>query len=291
MALMLVLIIFTYAIWGGSAVSTKVALTTASPLFLSGLRMGIMLLVLAVWIVAKGISVKPEKEELAVLLLNGLLSTLVMALFNEGLSLTTASRGTVFMHTYPFFVAGLAQFLLVGDRLSRQKFIGLVVAFVGVVALFVGKGGASSGSLAGDLMVILSALVLANQFVWQKKLVRRMNPAKLLFWSGLVSLPIFFSSGLFLEEGWIGPPSAAAVLAILYLGLVIGGYCFLFQITMLKYLSPNLLASFSFLVPVTGVIYSILLLREPLTQGLVIGAVLVAVGIFVVNYRSKAGLW
>ncbi len=291
MALMLVLIIFTYAIWGGSAVSTKIALTTASPLLLSGLRMGIMVLVLAVWIVAKGISVKPEKEELAVLLLNGLLSTLVMALFNEGLELTTASRGTVFMHTYPFFVAGLAQFLLVGDRLSRQKFIGLVMAFVGVVALFVGKGGASSGSLAGDLMVILSALVLANQFVWQKKLVRRMNPAKLLFWSGLVSLPIFFSSGLFLEEGWIGPPSAAAVLAILYLGLVIGGYCFLFQITMLKYLSPNLLASFAFLVPVTGVIYSILLLREPLTQGLVIGAVLVTVGIFVVNYRSKAGLW
>lgn len=290
MAFMLVLIIFTYALWGGNAVSTKLALTATSPMLLAGLRMGLMLLVLSGWNWVKGISVRPKKEELFALILNGLLSALVMGLFNEGFKLTNASRGTIFMHTFPFFVAGLAHFTIVGDRLTGQKFVGLTMAFVGVVALFVGKGGDSSGSLAGDLAVMSSALVLANQLLWQKKLVRSINPAKLLFWSGLVSLPLFSFFGLFLEEGWLGPPSTAAILAVLYLGLVISGYCFLFQITMLKYFSPNLLASFAFLVPLTGVISSVLLLGDPLTNGLIIGAVLVTAGIFVVNYRAKTGL-
>ena len=162
---MLVLIAFTYIIWGGSAVTTKVALTAASPMLLAALRMGLMLVVLSVWNVAKGIALKPDRKELSPLFLNGLLSALVMGLFNVGLELTNASRGTIFMHTYPFFVAGLAHFFLVQDRLTRRKFVGLIMAFVGVVALLAGKGGAGSGSLTGDLAVMASALVLAHQIV------------------------------------------------------------------------------------------------------------------------------
>ena len=288
MAAMLALIILTYAIWGGSAVATKIALTATPPLLLAALRNGLMLIVLCVWVVAKGISLKPTRGELAALFLGGLLSASIMGLLIEGLNLTNASRAVIFMHTSPFFVAGFAHLFLFGDRVTVQKFLGLALAFSGIVALFAGKGG--SGSITGDLLVISSALVLGVKLVWQKKLVMKIDPAKLLFWASLTSLLLFSLASFFLEDGLIGAPSAPAILAILYLGLVIGGYCFLVQLTMLKYFSPNLVASFSFLVPLTGVTYSILLLREPLTQGLVIGAVLVAAGILVVNYRSKAGL-
>jgi drug/metabolite transporter (DMT)-like permease len=290
MAAMLALLIMTYTIWGGSAAATKIALTATTPLLLAAFRNALTLMVLFVWNKTKGMSLKPKRDELAALFLTGLMSASAMGLLIEGLKLTTASRAVIFMHTSPFFVAGFAHFFLFNDRITVQKFLGLALAFSGIVILFAGKGGQASGSMVGDLLVISSAMILGGKLVWHKNLVMRINPAKLVFWASLISVILFSLSSFLFEENRLGALSAPPILTILYLGLVIGGYCFLCQATMLKYFSPNLVASFSFLVPLTGVTYGILLLREPLTQGLVMGAVLVTAGILVINYRSKAVL-
>lgn len=274
-------------VWGGSFVSTKVALTAVAPFWLAAVRMAFTVIMVLLWSLVHPVPIRPRKKELPLLLLNGVLAALIMGLFNVGMRYTTASRSAIFMNTSPFFIAFFAHFFLVGDRINWHKLVGLALAFSGVAAVFAGREDLAAGSLKGDLLVMLSAMVLAGQFIIMKKMLAVGDPTKLLFWMGLASLAIFAGVGFFLEPLPLQIPSLWVVTSLLYLGLVISGFCFLVQISVLKRFSPNLLGSFSFIMPVSGVISSILLLKEPLTLGLVVGAILVAMGIFVVNYRAK----
>lgn len=284
---MLLLLTFTYMVWGGSFVSTKVALTAVAPFWLAAVRMAFTVIMVLLWSLVHPVPIRPRKKELPLLLLNGVLAAFIMGLFNVGMRYTTASRSAIFMNTSPFFIAFFAHFFLVGDRMNWHKLVGLALAFSGVAAVFAGREDLAAGSLNGDLLVMLSAMVLAGQFIIMKKMLAAGDPAKLLFWMGLASLAIFSATGFFLEPLPLQIPSLWVVTSLLYLGLVISGFCFLVQISVLKRFSPNLLGSFSFIMPVSGVISSILLLKEPLALGLVVGAILVAMGIFVVNYRAK----
>ena len=284
---MLLLIVFTYVVWGGSFVSTKVALTAVAPFWLGAVRMAFTTLTFLVWGLAHPGTIRPREKELFLLLFNGFLAVLIMGFFNIGVQYTTASRSAIFMNTNPFFIAFFAHFFLVGDRLNWQKLIGLVLAFSGVAAVFAGKEDLAGGSLAGDLMVMLSAIVLASQFIVMKKMLVAQDPARLMFWMGSTSLALFAGTGALIEPFPVQISSLWVVVSLLYLGLVISGFCFFVQISLLKRFSPNLVGSFSFIMPVSGVTSSLLLLKEPLTWGLMVGAVLVAIGIFVVNYRAK----
>lgn len=280
---MVALMLFTYILWGASAVATKAALAAVPPFLLAAIRVGMGLAFLFLWMRARAELLRPASQELLLLLINGLLAYLVMGLFNLSLKYTTASRATIFIHTTPFYVAILAHFLLPGDRLNWQRMVGLTLAFAGLTAIFQGKD-QGAATLMGDILVLLSALLLGGQHILQKKLVMNIPPAKLLFWSTSTSFSLFTMSWLFWEPRPTGMFSSSVIFSILYLGLAISGFCFLVQITLLKRYSPNILASFSFVAPVFGVAASILLLKEALTPGLALGTPLVAAGIFMV-YR------
>ena len=54
-----------------------------------------------------------------------------------------------------------------------------------------GDGLGESGAISGDLLVLLSATLLATQIVVLKRLVQRIAPVTLIFWQQLLALPVF----------------------------------------------------------------------------------------------------
>jgi drug/metabolite transporter (DMT)-like permease len=79
--------------------------------------------------------------------------------------------------------------------------------------------------------------------------------------------------------------SLSSSIALLYQGGVIAGYCFLAWTAILERYSASKLVVLFFVTPLSGVLFSYLFLGDELTVSLLVGAVLVAAGIYLVNMR------
>src|SRR5262249_29670467 len=110
----------------------------------------------------------------------------------------------------------------------------------------------------------------------------RMTPLEALPWQMLLATLLLFVLAAAVEPGGRMAPSAAALLALLYLG-VLAGPVATWAATSVARALPTLVSSIGFLgVPVLGVLLSPLWLGEPLTLDLIAGTGLVLLGVAVV---------
>jgi drug/metabolite transporter (DMT)-like permease len=205
-----------------------------------------------------------------------------------GTQFTNASRSTVLICTYPFFIAFFAHFFIPGDQLNRSKVLGLALSFGGVVLIFAESLGlGQTGFLTGDLLVLVSGMLLGLRQVVTKRLVQGLHPFQVLFWQAALSLPIFAGLSA-LGEGEADWDLVLPVVgAVLYQGVVVAGFCFILMVSLLRRHSASKLGVFGFATPVFGVLLSALLLGEELSLGLLASMGLVAVGIAVVNQAGE----
>ena len=278
-ALVLLLALF----WGGNTVLLKILLRTLPPLAAAGFRFLTGMLVIFFWSASHRIPLVPQKGEFLPLLFLSTVFTLQIGLFNLGTKFTYAAHATILINTHPFFTAAMAHFFIPGDELNIRKTLGLVVAFSGVLIIFRGNLELQVSYLFGDLLVLISGFLLGSLNVLTKRLIQYINSYRLLIWEMLLSLPVFFGLSFFLEGIENYHFSYSALSAILYQGLIVGGFCFVAWTLILKRHSPSRLAVLFFATPLFGVLLSIIFLHEPMTWNLASGAVFVAVGIYIVN--------
>jgi drug/metabolite transporter (DMT)-like permease len=153
-----------------------------------------------------------------------------------------------------------------------------VCAFVGLGIVFNESLSAASGALAGDLIVLLSAVLLAAQVVMVNRMVRAIDPNRLLLWQMLFSLPIYFLGSALLGERAYHC-SLPGLLALLYQGVMVAGVCFIAWTSLLKSYSPSRISVILFTTPLFGILLSRLVLGEPVSPHLGAGGLLVALGI------------
>ena len=85
---------------------------------------------------------------------------------------------------------------------------------------------ADPGYLAGDLMILGSAVLLGLRQTVMKRMVRGFHPYKVLFWQSLLSLPMFAAASVWLERGAAWDFTPEVVVAVLYQGVVVAGALF-----------------------------------------------------------------
>jgi len=201
-----------------------------------------------------------------------------IATFNWGIGLTQAGRSTLILNSYPLWVLLMAHVFVPGDHLSAARIAGSVGAFAGLAVVFSESLRPASGLLVGDLIVLFSAVLLAAQVVIVNRMVRAIEPNRLLLWQMLFSVPIYFlGSALLGERGY--QMSLPGFLALLYQGVMVAGVCFIVWTTLLKSYSPSRLSVIQFTTPLFGIVLSRLVLGEPVSPHLGAGGLLVALGI------------
>ena len=273
-------------LWGGNSVSIKIALDGVPPLALAGFRFLLALVAVSSWSLCQRVTIRLHRGELVPLLLLGIAFVLQIITLNVGTRFTSAARSTIMINFFPFFTALFAHFWVPGDRLSLLKVTGIGLAFCGVFITFVPalQLGAHSHFI-GDLIVLISASLLGLRTVVTKRLIQSIHPYRLLIWLMIFSLPCFFGLSLLLEDQSSYAFTPEVIAAILYQGLIVAGLCFVGWTSILKKHSPSKLVVLSFATPISGIIFSNLLLGDVLSFGLITGAALVAFGIYLVNRR------
>jgi drug/metabolite transporter (DMT)-like permease len=270
--------------WGLYQVSVKIAGAGIPPLMQAGLRsLGSAILVMG-WCRLRGIALLARDGTLGAGLLAGILFALEFAFIYLGIARTDVARGVLLIYLSPFVVAIGAHFLVPGDRLSLAKLIGLVAAFGGLALVL--SGGKAEAHLLGDLFCVLGAVTwgAATLVIKISRLVR-ISAEKILFYQLAVSALLLPPASLMVGEPWPDFSQTPVLLALGYQIIAVSFVSYIVWFWLITQYAPSRLAAFTFLTPVSGVLFGALILDEPVTRSILAALALIGGGIYLVNRR------
>ena len=276
--------------WGANMAIIKIGARDLAPLFMAGLRSLVASACLYIWIKARGVDLFPSRTVISHGVVIGLLFGIEFGFIYLGLQYTLASRSYVLVYTAPFSVAIGAHFFLKNDRLNPWKVAGLIMAFAGVVALFVkGLGSLSLQALPGDLMALSGGVVWGSTTVYIKRYLSHITvPLQTLFYQVLFSAPLLFLLSIIFEDPIISRLSLSAGFSMFYQGIIVAFLSYLVWFELLHRYPVSLLHAFSFFTPVFGVsLGGALILGEVISPSLVVALILVSLGTVMVNHSPK----
>jgi drug/metabolite transporter (DMT)-like permease len=195
----------------------------------------------------------------------------------------------VFLYTAPIFTALGLHFLVREERLKLRQWWGVALAFGGIATAFSGglfvAGGANL--LLGDALGILGGIFWAATTLGIRTTrLSEAAPTKTLLYqlSGAAALLLPLAC-------WQGQGSRVLILSPALLGnlafqiFIVAFASYLTWFWLMRQYLASRLSIFSFLTPLFGIAFGVLLLHESLDPRFVLGAVFVLGGITVVNLK------
>ena len=271
--------IFLSLLWGGNHVSIKASLEYGSPLQVGWMRFVFGGMVTFVYMLLRRESFFVAKSEVRPLLIIGALFTVQIMFMNVGQYLTTAGHATALNSTYPIWAAIIAHFLVPNDTLTRWKVLAIVLSYIGILTIVFGDAGVvvPGVSIEGDLMSLLSAVLLGLRLVLMSNFAQNMSEAKIMFGQLVIGILLFWV-GSFIFESPQYTIELRFWLALAYQGFVIAGFGFLANAWLVKKYLPSTVTFYSFIQPPAGVLLAWLVLSEDPGRGLLGGLVFVVAG-------------
>lgn len=281
-------------------VSTAVAAVTIWAVFLVNTRFAIssnfsVEEVMTLRLVTASIVTLPFMIKLGVLLRGqGFVSTIMIALvpsavapyiISSGLFYASASdSGALAPGTLPFWAA-LFSFLLIGEKPSKLRLVGLLAIATG--ALSVGllqmlDGSSNPESWKGHLLFLLGACLWAIYTIYFKQ--ARLRPVQGLvvglFWGTLFLVPVLFMTG---EVSFSNVSIREIVWVCLLQGVLIGVLAMILYSIAIRCLGAAQTGAFGALTPILALFGGVVFLGEAITTGGVMGIFLVAVGVILAS--------
>lgn len=216
-------------------------------------------------------------------------TTLILWLIYAALNLTTAVESSFIYSTSPLFVT-LAGILFLHEHETKREWKGLALAFAGTlliaaVPLFYNGHNGLSGSLTGNILMLLQNIVWAGYLVVAKKVYRtypKLAASGVSFLVGLVSffflsLPTGNPFTTFAADMHI-PAVAFASLYMAIFGSVIGATLYLAAQNLIEVSEATI---FTYAEALITLPVAVIWLREYVSPLAIVGATLIAIGIYV----------
>jgi drug/metabolite transporter (DMT)-like permease len=289
----ILLMVAVMCVWGSTFVVTKATFDEIPPLTLAFLRVSIGALVLAPFALRRRYRLSQQRPPLpwgTILKLGAIGVAFYYFAFNLGMSLTSASQGALVQSCIPAMTA-LVAVLLLRERASRLRLLGIALSIVGVSIVF--SGGSTDdavASLTGNALVFLSVIAWGTYTVIAKRLAEHDSvvvTACIIGVGAVLLLPIaaFELAGRAMPsltlQGWFG---------LLYLGVLASGLAFLVYNYALRFMDAGQAGVFANLIPVVGVLSGIVVLDEPLSWQSFAGGVVVMIGVWITGSEKKVPL-
>jgi drug/metabolite transporter (DMT)-like permease len=269
--------------WGSTFAAVKIGLDSAPPLVYAGLRSMVGGAVIGAVALARSDPPEIRRNGPVYALLALLNVVLFFGLQTVAIGDLPSGLAAVLIYLQPVLVGLLARPML-GERLSGTKLIGLLLGFSGIIAVSAGAF-EGSASTAGIGYAVTAALTWALGTIAFKKVHERV-PAlwavAIPFMAGGVVLTV---AGLLLESGGV-TWSGQFVAALAYSALIGTALSWFLWFGLIASGEASRAAAYIFFVPLVSLVVGAAVLDEPLTFSLLIGAGLVAVGIYLVNRRQ-----
>lgn len=281
------LLIFLNCLWGASFVAVKTSLEYFPPFVLLAMKLTVVSLFAAI-----GIAKFPKIKLSTLLAMVGLYHLgyhiLLYSSMRDGLASGTS---VVLIQTaIPFTSIFSAYFLR--DKLRYNHIIGIIITFTGLLVIF---GAPSiSGHWSGFIMIMLAAISLAGHNIMVKA-HHHLNMFNLIVWESVLALPMVWAIGSYFHPGvnlkFILAAPTEAWYGVIFVTLIVTLFIQLIWYKLFARHSAHLVASYSFITPVAGIVAGSLIGKEKLSYIIVLGSLIILIGVMIINRspRKKKG--
>jgi drug/metabolite transporter (DMT)-like permease len=276
------------AIWGGTFVGGKTVVASLTPLMGSFARYVIacVALLVAAFVLEGGLP-KLTRQQLLGTLVLGLLGVFAYNLFFMGaLARVPASRAALIIAMNPVITISISS-LVLGERLSPPRWLGVAVALIGVW-IVVSRGEVANVTATtvgvGELFMLAAVTSWALYTVIGRQVLRGLSPLAATNYAALWGTAMLGAAA----APHFADLSAAqfhwpVVVSLLYLGVLGTAVAFVWYYTSIKRFGASVSSIFNNLVPVFGVAISVLLLGESLLPSMLIGGAVAICGVMMVS--------
>lgn len=209
-------------------------------------------------------------------------------LFISGLSLTTATNTSLLAVLIPIF-ALLVSVVLRLDNLSAHKIFGVILAAAGVIYLIdPAKASFSSATTRGDLFIVVNCFFYASYIAVSKRLIQHYGALKSMAWlflfGSIITVPLGAYSMREVDLANVPPLTWLATAGIVVFPTILAYYL---NAWALARVSPSVVAIYIYLQPLIGFVSAVIFLNEYFSLRLIIAAVLIFAGLFLVTRKPK----
>lgn len=271
---------------GGAMATAKLAVHDVPPMTVAASRFAIAtVLLLAIRQLAPALasgSARPRPGDVPILVGLGLTASAgYNILLLTGVQLAPASDIAMIGPAIGTLVSTAVAAAFLRDRPQRLALVGLAVSIGGVLLVVAPDGAVDARRLAGDLIFIGCGVLWGSYLVISRLAARRFRPVDIALYGSFVATIILVPLSL-LESGpsHLATAGLPSLLAIGHLAALATVTAFVLLNEGLRRLGVSRSAAFTMMIPVFGVLQAMVLLGEPLGDGAILGATLVAVGIW-----------
>lgn len=290
-----VLLLVTVAIWGAAAPIIKFTLGELQPVLFLFYRFTISAVAALALSAIIGFKLPSNRNVLLLTLLYGFLtSTVSLGLVFFGLERTTAVNASLIGVIGPILVT-VAGVLFLHEHVTSREKIGIGIAVLGATLTVLEPllQRADGSTLTGNILIFASLLVAVVTTVIAKILLRdnveAATATSISFFVGFITfVPITLLAYTPNEVvAQIKQVSLPYHLGVWYMALLSGNLAYFIWHKAQKTIEIGEAAIFGYLGPLFAIPLAVLWLKEVINTTFIIGAVIIAVGVFIAEYKRS----
>lgn len=284
------------AMWGSSFLFIKLGVATVPTSTLVAVRLILGALVLLAVLYLRGARLPPLRQNGGKVWGNYVLLALIgncipFTTITWGQQHTDSALAGILMAVMPLATMVLAHFFVRGEHMTRNRVIGFVLGFSGILVLmgpsaFERVTGQSLAALS-QLAILFGALCYAGNSVLTRILARGddvlVASTAMLITASVMTLPV----ALYVDRPWQLQASAASLWAILWLGVGPTAIATVVYFKLIALAGPTFMSLVSYMSPVVAVFLGVALLGETPGLSAYVALGLILGGIAVSQWRLK----
>lgn len=273
-------LVATMGLWGFNFVALKLLYREMTPPTVGVVRFVIMWAALALLCRALGIkSSFTWPERMRAWVMGFLAMGLYMVLFLQGMLESSAAEGAIILGASPVLTL-LFAILVRQEKFRTRGFLGALVAISGVALVVIGGGAVLGGRLAGNLMILGSAVVWAASAVVSRPLMVRSAPLAVLTASmpGAILPLLLYGGPTLLQWNW-REMSVMGWAMLLYVAIGAGAFGFYWFYIGIRQVGASRAMLHQYLVPCIATLAAWLTLGTSLAWTQAIGFAVILGGV------------
>ena len=273
--------------WGLSFVSMKSLLIAGFPPFTMILiRYLLVCLLLIFMLLFNKENKKITRKDYWILAVSGFIGVTSYFLFeSKGIQLTTASNASIIIATVPIFSL-LVDIFYYKNPVTWIQTAGIILSFVGVYLIILPSSRISGGAniIWGNVLMLGACFSWVLYSMFSKNLHKKLSNFTITAYQSIFGTLFLILPAMTERTKWI-PVVGLSWLHFLYLAILCSILSYFLYNYSLRHLGLSTVSVYINLIPVVGVIGSVLYLKEVIYPIQILGGIVVFVSLFLVNQK------
>lgn len=283
------IVILAMFFWSMTYIWYKIVFAELNPITVMTFRLGISTVLLFLFSFLIGKLKIPYKADLLWFILLSFFQPFLYFLAESyGVSLVSSTVSAVIISTIPVFTP-IAAYLFLKQTISKLNIAGILVSFVGVLMVVLGRDLHFDGSIKGIVFLFCAVLSALGYAVIIGKLTHKYSTFTLISWQNALGfiwfLPLFFIIDFehFKQAEFTQP----IILNLIYLAVLGSSVAYIFFTYGIKHLGITKASLFTNLIPIFTAALAFYYLGEQLTLFKFAGIIIVISGLLLGQIKLK----